>query len=214
MTVLKHNARILIFLLFLSFSTVTPLWAKINYSDSESKKIDLNEEKIDKQLFFQFVQDQIKARSPGLGAYGRVSFIPCDMDFEGKPLGSYENKEGREIRFLSNPSCDQMVVGTVLKQNFGYQAEKLGKYGNRKCLLSVEKVFSPLLEFYTIVYEERKKKSCPRCQKLEDNRVKRIRNYRSKASVDCGQEQKKVMHFLDELESTIESAYQEKGGRK
>lgn len=202
-----------LFLFVLLFFVTGVAFGEINFSAIQKERIDLKKLEIEKQQFFDFVAEKVNSKRKGLGLYGRVSFIPCSIKVDGVELSSYKNLKGRDVKYLSNPSCGQLVLGKVLKKGYGYDSGKLSTYGNRQCLLTIEKIFSPILEYYTILYEERAKKSCSNCDFAEKKRLSKIGKIQSKIEDSCGSEYSKVDAFLAELGLVIEKAFKEKSGK-
>ena len=185
--------------------------AKINFTEIKKQKINLNDLKINKEVLFRFLENSIKGRKKGLGTYGRVSLVLCNLPIAGRPLSDYKTEKGREIRFLSNPSCGQLILAKVLEDGYLYEQKALSGYDNRRCLLVVEKIFSPLLEYYTILYEERGTE-CEYCAQQERERLVKISSVQAEITDKCSQESGKVLKFLDDLDQVIEKAYQSKSG--
>lgn len=182
-------------------------FAQINFQAINQNRIDLEKLKIDKQQLFGFVQETILTRQPGLGAYGRVPFYPCDMKLGEQKIIDYRTPEGKEIKFLSNPSCGQIVIRTVLETSYRYDKNAITSYKNRQCLLSLETIISPMLEYYTIKYEERQLGDCPSCNFKEKERLDSILAIQKKITDNCQNESPKVMNFITDLDTQIVSSY-------
>ncbi|MDH5560943.1 MAG: hypothetical protein OEY59_08850 [Deltaproteobacteria bacterium] len=191
-----------------------PLSAKIDFETISNEKIDLDKLKIDKQQFFAFVKKNIVKKKPGLGNFGRVSFIPCQFEFNHTQLAELKTIEGKQIKFLSNPSCDQIVLRKVLSESYAYNRSSINSYKEKKCIFTLEKAFSPILEYYTILYEERFIKDCPYCESAEKSRLKKIGEIQSQIRDYCGSEQSKILKFLGELDGLAESVFKEKNQKK
>ena len=196
------------FIILLLVSSLTI--AKINFQAGGKDKIDLDKLVIDKEAFFDHVKNTILSHPPGLGNYGRVAFHPCDMEIEGLKLIDYKTMEDREIRYLSNPSCYQIVLRKVLEHDYRYNEKAISRYQNRQCMLSVEQIISPMLEYYTIKYEERKISDCPSCDFKEKERLDLILSTQKKISEHCTSDSTKVMNFITDLDAIIEKSYQTK----
>jgi len=184
--------------------------ALVRFEASRSMQIDLEKLEISREDFFGFVTTLVHQKPFGLQAYGQVPFSACEITVNGRPLVDYELPNGRKIRFISNPSCAQVVLKRVLDLNYGYRADNLDAYGNRKCIRAVESVFRPLLEYYTIHYEEKSRPDCERCDEKESRRLERINQVRERIVDSCGPEQQRVIRFLSELDQAIEKAFQSK----
>ncbi len=206
---MKNNklAISLLLIIFFSFTAI----AKINFQATSQDRIDLEALTIDKQTFLEFVKTTIINRAPGLGNYGRVAFYPCDMKFGDLKLIEYKSEDGKEIRFFSNPSCHQIVLRKVLEESYRFNAQQLTNYQNRQCILSVEKIISPLLEYYTIKYEESKIAECPSCGFKEKERLSLIMNTQEKILQRCQNESDKVMELITDLDAIIEASFKAKG---
>lgn len=207
------NHRKLSLLFILIFSLLLPAQnseAKILFKTGRSINIDLEKLKLNKDAFFSYVTTSVHENPFGLQAYGQVPFRACNFELNGRKLFDYKTIEGRENRYISNPSCDQIVIRRLLENSYNYQKGNLSSYQNRMCLRSIEKIFSPLLEYYTIHYEEKSKKGCPRCDEKEQERMDKIVSFQEKIIENCLQEQEKVIQFLNELDQTIEAAFKSK----
>ncbi len=213
-------------MIFKSFSSATRLvpflilllgsqssLSKVNFTLIKKEVINLNKLEIHKEEVFSFLNATIKMKRTGLGAYGRVSFNLCQIPIDGQVLEEYKSPSGRELKFLSNPSCAQTVLQKILENDYSYESGTFSIYDNRRCLLTVEKIFSPLMEYYTILFEEKIKK-CPGCTQQENNRLAKISSIQVELGEKCLGENGKVLHFLEDLDQTIESAYKEKSGIK
>lgn len=184
--------------------------ARIKFESTRSIQIDLEKLEISKQTFFSFVSRVIHQYPFGLQAYGQVPFKVCDIKIKGRRLIDYQTTTGRKVRFISNPSCDQLVISRLLEANYQYSPANLGSYENRKCIRSIETVFSPILEYYTILYEEKKRDVCIRCDEKERERLEKIALIQQKIVDSCKGEQDKIINFLNDLDESIEKAYQTK----
>ncbi|MBU2514985.1 hypothetical protein KJ966_26995 [bacterium] len=201
----------LVLLIFICvFFAAFPVQAKINFQTVEQDKIDLETLKTDRDQFFEFVKSTILNRPSGLGNYGTVSFHACDMEIGNQKLIDYKTMEGKRIKFLSNPSCNQTVIRRVLENSYKYSKTELTSYQNRQCILSVEKIISPMLEYYTIKYEEQKKPDCSACDYKEKERLDLILSTQRKIIQHCKVQADNVMKFISELDTQIETAYKNK----
>ena len=86
-----------------------------------TNQIDLRTLKINKEQFFQLVENEIKASPLGVDSYGQANIQMCNLTTPQGHLHDLRNEEGREIKNLSNPSCDQIVLSKVLKESFQYK---------------------------------------------------------------------------------------------
>jgi hypothetical protein len=206
---MKSIKSICIFCLVIVLLSLTS-FGKIDFQAVNQDKIDLETFDIDKQQFFEFVKESILTRQPGLGKYGRVSFYPCDMKLGELKINEHKTPAGKEVRFLSNPSCDQIVIRKVLENSYRYDKNAVTAYKNRQCLLSLEKIISPMLEYYTIKYEESRKNDCSTCEFKEKERLDLIIATQKKIVENCQTENSKVMSFVTELDAQIESGYKAK----
>jgi len=197
------------FIFFFCFFS-QPATSKINFKDSTQDRIDLEKIDFEKEQFFAFVKNSIEQKPFGLGAYGRVSIKTCDMPYKGRKLIDYKTMKGIGHEYLSNPSCSQTVLRKILQKSYGFQTGKLTEYQNRKCFLNLEKVFSPMLEYYTIRYEERTKSDCRRCEYNEQRRLQKIIDSQQEIGAACQGEKTAVLEFLSDLDEQIESAFQKK----
>ena len=165
---------------------------------------------MDKEQFFTFITETIAGKPFGLGAYGRVSVKICDMLYKGRKLIDYKTEKGIDHRFLSNPSCSQTVLRKILEKSYGFNAGSPSVYQDRKCILNVEKIFSPMLEYYTIKYEEKTKPDCRRCEDNEKWRLQKIIAAQKAISEACHDESKSILEFLSDLDAQIENAFRKK----
>ncbi|MBU3917789.1 hypothetical protein KKA14_19870 [bacterium] len=184
--------------------------AKIDFKNTSQDTIDLEKLTIDKQVFLSFVASTINSRQAGLGLYGRISFNPCDFEIGSRKLIEYKNLKGIENRFLSNPSCSQSVIRKILENSYKYQKDNLSDYEDRKCVMELEEIFSPVLEYYSIQYEEILLKGCTDCVSKEQNRLEKIINIQRKIVSSCNPEHEKVMLFINDLIELIENTYKTK----
>ena len=173
-------------------------------------KLDLEKLNLPKKAFFSFVTASVHQNPFGLQAYGQIPFRVCDYELNGRKLFDYKSSQGRENRYMSNPSCDQLVIRRLLEISYRYQKGNLSTYKNRMCVRSIEKIFSPLLEYYTIRFEEKSRTNCSRCEDKEQERLDKIVIIQEKITEHCGQEQESVMEFLNELDGVIEAAFKSK----
>lgn len=197
--------------LMILFSLTLPIAdARIRFDQTVSIEIDLKNLDIRKQTFLDYVTRVVHEKPFGLQAYGQVPFKVCEMKHKGRQLLDYQTTEGRKVRFMSNPSCDQLVLQRLLKLDYNYQPDDHGFYQNRKCIRSIEEIFSPLLEYYTIRYEEKTRPDCERCDAKERHRLSKISGIQEKIVKNCKAEQDNVIRFLTDLDATIENAFQSK----
>lgn len=208
-------SNILIALTLLLLAT-PDLQARIRFNSTLSIQIDLEKLDLSKAAFFSYVTEVVRQKPFGLQTYGQVPFRVCDLKLKGRKLFDYETSKGRNIRFISNPSCDQIVIRRLLETNYHYELKNLSAYDNRNCIRAVEGIFSPLLEYYTIHYEdaihyeEKTKPDCVLCDEKERKRMEKITVVQKTIIEDCRQEQEKVIEFLNDLDETIEKAFQSK----
>ncbi len=188
--------------------------AKIDFKTIEQTRIDIEKITIEKKHFFSFITGIISKKRFGLGNYGRVSFSPCDIKINDRKLIEYRTLKGLENKYLSNPSCDQTVIRKVLEKNYNYRSNNLTRYQSRKCIMTIEKVFSPLLEYYTIQHEEKRSKDCRSCDAEERGRLNKILNIQKKIADNCHEEREKVLNFLSDLDNTVDRAYRLKNTSK
>ena len=184
--------------------------AKIRFKTTRTIELDLEKLNLGKDAFFSYVTKSVHGNPFGLQAYGQVPFHVCDFKLNGRKLFDYKSHQGRENRYMSNPSCDQIVVRRLLENSFNYKMDNLSSYKNRMCMRSIERIFSPLLEYYTILYEEKSQTICIRCDEKEQERMDKIVSIQEKITENYLQEQEKVMQFLNELDGVIEAAFKSK----
>mgnify|MGYP007123709386 CR=1 FL=1 len=132
------------------------------------------------------------------------------MPYKGKKLIDYKTLKGIDNRFLSNPSCSQTVLGKILIKSYGFSHDNVSSYQGRKCLLNIEKIFSPMLEYYTIRFEEKTKPDCLSCEDNEQRRLQKIIAAQKKISEACKGEKTSILQFLGDLDEKIENAYRKK----
>lgn len=184
--------------------------ARIRFETTRSIQIDLENLKINNQTFLAFVTQVVHQNPFGLQAYGQVPFNVCEMKLEGRRIIDYQTTKGREVRFMSNPSCDQIVLRRLLETSYEYSRDSLSPYENRQCIRSIESIFSPLLEYYTIHFEDKSRPDCVRCDEKERSRLGKIAAIQEKIASGCKSEQDKVIRFLTDLDASIEKAFQTK----
>ncbi len=204
-----RNIKTTALFVIIIFFSITGL-AIINFQPSFQDTIDIEAIEMDKKTFFDFVHQTILHKKPGLGKYGRVAFHPCDMKIGELKIIDYKSKEGKELRFFSNPSCNQIILRRVLENSYQYDKASVTSYHNRQCLLSVEKIISPLLEYYTLKYEVQKMGDCNACEFKEKERLDLILATQKKVLQHCHSQAPKVIKFITELDSQIEASYKSK----
>ncbi len=195
--------------IFFTLASVSSL-AKINFSNPARETLDIETLDIGKSDFFDFVKSTILDKKPGLGKYDRVAFSPCDIEIDNQKIIDYRDQKGKEIKFFSNPSCNQIVIRRVLENSYQYNKSTITGYQNRQCLLNVERIISPLLEYYTIMYEERKKENCDICDFKEKERIDIILATQKEVLEHCKSQSDNVIQFISELDSHIESTFKVK----
>ncbi len=201
-----RKTTLAVLFIFFSLISVSSL-AKIDFSKPAQETLDIETLDIDKAGFFDFVKSTIMAKKPGLGKYDRVSFSPCDIKINDQKIIDYRDKNGKEIRFFSNPSCYQIVVRRVLENSYQYNKSIITNYQNRQCMQNVVKIISPLLEYYTIRYEERNMGNCDICDFKEKKRIELILATQQKVIQHCKSQSDNVIKFISELDSHIESTF-------
>jgi len=208
------KSRLLVFqvvvFLFCCWINVRTVRAQINFNALQETKIDLEALEIDKPRFFAFVARVINEKPFGLGTYGQVPFRACDLEFNERKLIDYQTLKGISHQYLSNPSCDQTVIRQFLKQNYNYRPQTLSQYQDRKCILTLEKIFGPMLEYYTIRYEEKTRPDCYLCDQKEKLRLDKIATLHRQIQKECQPDSEKVMQFLRELDETIVKTFKAK----
>lgn len=192
--------------IFFSLISVSSL-AQINFSSPAQESLDIETLDINKDTFFDFVKSTIMNNKPGLGKYDRVAFYPCDIKIADQKIIDYKDQKGKDIKFFSNPSCHQIVIRRVLENSFQYNRSGITSYQNRQCLLHVERIISPVLEYYTLIYEERTKGNCNVCDFKEKERIDLILATQKKVLEHCQSQSDNVMNFISELDSQIESTF-------
>lgn len=203
----------ILFLLFL-FCFSSPVIAKINFKAVTDDRIDIETIELTKNDFFTFLDEFIKSRPKGLGNYGTVAFQACEYKINNMRLIDHKTMEGKEIKFLTNPTCDQVFIKKVLEKGYQYQSGNLTYYENRKCLLNIESIFSPILEYYTLKYEERTAGNCSSCDFKEDERLKKILRIQDLIQKSCKSETAKVVEFLADFDANVEKSMKEKSNEK
>ena len=204
----KRMMQLLILLSSLLFLATSLVTAKVNIKELTANTIDLDALVIDKASFYEFLREVVHHRTEGLGMYGQFEVNLCEIPLNDRPMMSYRNVEDREIRFISNPSCPQLVLIKVLREGYGYDPSTMSSYENRKCIRSVEKIISPLLEYYTITWELENKKDCIGCDAKKRLKLQKIVSQQKRIKSDCTIDQ--IGQFLDDLEAAIEEAYRTK----
>ena len=198
----------LLFLIFFLFSG-SNAFAKIDSNWSKKNQIDLEALKITKQQLFSHIEESILQEPSGLGNFGRISIKLCSLEIKGQRLSDLSTRAGRKIQYLSNPSCSLILIEKLLHDEYKLRTQAFSKYEKRKCFLTVEKIISPLLEFYSIQFEE-KQTDCSICESLERSRLAKILDLREKIGKNCNQGKGKVIKLIDDLDQLIEKTYREK----
>lgn len=196
------------------FSCSPSLFAKINFQGSVQEKIDLRNLEIDKDEFLLFVEEFIQTKEEGLGIYGRVSLKVCNIEVTGQKLIEYKDMEGNEIRFLTSPSCQQVVLRRILQNSYDYDTANLGSYDDRECIMAVEKIISPILEYYTLKYEEKPSGKCNACEFKIKDRLEKILSARDRIQKSCETESNKAMKFITDFDAFVEKTFKAKMEQK
>lgn len=204
----KIYSLCLVFIFIMVFGQVTE--AKINFKAGTQNRIDFEKLAIDKEDFFSFFNQTIKTKPAGLQKYGRVPLKPCDLKIKNRRLIDYKTPKGKEYKYLTNPSCAQILIRKILEKSYNYQINNLSAYQSRKCIMNIENIFSPLLEYYTIRYEEKPNANCQHCDNKEQRRLQKIISAQQKIMKACNSEQEKVLQFIQDLDEVVEKAFQAK----
>lgn len=192
--------------IFLSFLTIFPTYstAQTEFEDLFSTTLDIQVLEIKKKPFFAFIHKTVQEKEKGLGTYGKLNIDFCKFTFKGRPLNAYQTSKGRDVRFLSNPSCHQMVLQKVLTLNYKYDPDNRSSYDNRKCIRYIEDLTAPLYEFYTLKFELTPQGNCTFCESKERARVQKIIKIRRKIKETC--DSKSVFSFISDLEQAFTRA--------
>jgi len=181
--------------------------AAIDFEAITVGHIDLEKLKVSKSSFLAFADAQVRQRSEGLGTYGIVDFNACDYPVAGKPLSKLENLEGKALRLLSTPSCQELVIQKVLVQNYQFGPEVPSAYKARRCIYTLIKAFRPMMEYYTLKYEEAKSGNCSFCEDQQRRRLEKIAKVTQKTTQFCGENQPKVQQFLNDLSGQLDQSF-------
>ena len=200
--------KYLFLLLFLSILIPSSVSAKIQFDALTHTKIDIEQLEITKDSFFSFIHKVVQEKKKGLGTYGKLGIDFCKITIKERPLDEYQTLKGRDVRYLSNPSCSQMVLTKVLTKNYGYNPADRSSYDNRKCIRFTEDITSPLFEYYTLHLELRSTGDCPFCEAKERERLKKIVKIRNKIKESC--HSKSVLNFISDLDSAFETAFKDR----
>lgn len=198
-----------IFIFFTFFLSGNSLHAKIDDSWLTKNTVNLETLNISKKQLFTHIKDSILQSPKGLGNFGRISIKLCALKINGEPLIDLNTKEGKKIRFLSNPSCSLLLLEKLLKNEYRFNPYSFSEYEKRRCILTIEQIISPLLEFYSIQFEERLKE-CSFCDSAAHNRLEKILKLRKKVIKTCKNASGKTTQLIDDLNQLIEQTYQEK----
>lgn len=182
---------------------------QINFSLAQEDQVDLNKLEISKADFLAFAQKEVAEKKPGLGTYGIVELDACRYPVKGRPLSELRTPEGKPIRLLSTPACDQVVIEKVLNQGTNFAAQKMSDYERRRCVVTLSSLFRPMMEYYTI-HHELMAQSCPTCEAQEKRRLDTITHYKGKLAQFCGPGTQAVEGFLQELSLTLDQAFAQK----
>lgn len=199
---MKKSLVLFIFLLFL---LPLHLSADIQFDALSQLKINIENLEIKKPLFISFVEHTVKNKPKGLGTYGKLNFNFCNIPVKGRPLSEYQTSKGRDVRFLSNPSCSQMVLSKLLTQNYKYNLSDRSSYDNRRCIRLIENITVPLFEYYTLKMELKPEGNCRFCDVKERERLQKIVALRNKIKQTC--QSQSVLDFITELDHTIETSF-------
>ena len=202
-------AAFLTFVLILSLSAPS-MEARIKFDKIKQDKVDLKKLEFTKDQFFTFLTGEISKRPKGLGTYGEVSVPLCNIKVRGTTLGTLKTLKGRQIKYISNPSCDQTVLQKVLLKSYDYSPDGLSRYGNRRCIMNAVNLIRPILEYYTLLYEVRNSENCPECDERERGKLSKVSDLQGKLEENCGQEFQKIVRFMEDLDISVESAYRKK----
>ena len=108
------------------------LWAQIDLKQIGQDRVDTQNLKVEKPAFYRFVAGVVKTSKPGLGNYGQVNLPLCQFEVGGVPLENLKNEAGKHIKFLSNPSCSQLVLEKLLVGGYGYDEKTIKSYQSKR----------------------------------------------------------------------------------
>ena len=189
---------------------VQPAFAQIGYKALTSDRLDLKALKITKEEFFDFTAKTIKTNPLGLGPSTILHFKLCEFQIKGRALSEYKTLKGKEIAFLSNPSCKQVVLRKILVESYGFRQDRLSSYRNRQCLLDVTEIVGPIVNFFATQIEEPAKKDCPHCNSMAQSKAKTLFKAQGQINKTCGVEAGKTGKFVAEFSEIVEQAMREK----
>lgn len=188
--------------------------AQLGFQELVKDQVHVEKLSITKESFFAFLQQDLNAKPLGLGPGSQVNFDLCHYPAQGKPLASQRNELGKEIKFLSNPSCQQIVLKKILISSYGYKPNSLSSYRDRQCTLGLIKMFKPILAYYVIQIEEPAKAACPYCDSMAQYQAQQIFKEQGKVNTLCGVEAGKTARFIGDLSNEVERILKEKVSKK
>lgn len=206
------NPLLTAIIVFIFTFTLVPMnaKAKINFSAVTEDRIEIDKLEVSKEDFLNFVKEYINSLPKGLGNYGTVSFKSCDYKINNLKLSEYKTPDGKEIRFFSNPSCDEILIRKVLESSYDFEDNSLSRYENRTCVLATKRIFSPILEYYSLKFEERDSENCQSCDFKERNRLNRILTIQKDIQRSCKSATDNVVEFVSDFDVLAEETYRTK----
>ncbi len=198
-------------LLFFFFSLFSSdLFAQIHLEKLLEERVDLSKLQVGKAVFFDFVAGEIQKMPLGVGANSQVSFDVCHFPYKGQPLENLKTKAGKDIKYLSTPSCQQLILRKLLVQGYGYKPFRLSPYRDRQCMLNIIKLMQPLFVVYSLQIEEPAKGKCDYCVAMSKYQAKKVVKLQDTLNKFCGVEAGKVGDFTADLSQTVEAAMRKK----
>ncbi|MDT8448059.1 MAG: hypothetical protein RRB13_14295 [bacterium] len=198
-----------ILLLFFVFVTgfSSNAQAQLNLDQLGPEGVDLSKVVINKELFLDFVGREVAQKKPGLGTYGKVELDLCSFPVNGRPLKELKTLQGKSIRLFSNPSCEQWVLRQLLDRSYGFSDQPLSTYQMRRCISETTKAFSPMMEYYTVLYEVPVLSDCAFCEIQKKRRLSQIQDANEKVKSYCEEAVPEVQRFLQDLSGRLDQAF-------
>ncbi len=188
--------------------------AQLGFQELVKDQVNLATLSVTKESFFAFLQQDIATKPLGLGPGSQVTFDLCHYPVQGRPLAALRTELGKEIKFLSNPSCQQIVLKKILASSYDYKPHNLSAYRDRQCTLGLIKMFKPILAYYSIQIEEPAKAPCPYCDSMAQYQAQQIFKEQGKINTLCGVEAGKTAKFVGDLSTEVERIMREKVKKK
>lgn len=206
--------RIQVLFIVFIFSLSSYALGQIKLDRLLNDRVDLSKLEVTKDSFFAFIARDIAAKPIGYRSYSQVAFDACDYPYKEKALKLYRDPKGKELKYLSNPTCEQTILHKVLRASYRYEMKKLSSYRHRQCLLNLSKIIDPILVLYALQIEEPTKGPCSYCNSMMKHRAKSVFKAQEQINKFCGKEAGKTAKFIMDLSEVVEGAMRTKSQSK